>query len=317
MQEENQTNVNEFILYGLTTNRDSKAALFTFFLMIYNLTLIGNITIVMLVWSNTSLHKPMYIFLGNLSFVEIWYTTSTVPKMLSGLLSGINSISFNGCFIQFYFFFSFGTTECFLLTIMGYDRYLAICHPLRYNILMSNNKCCFFSASCWILGFLWSLVPVLLISKLPFCGPNKINHFLCDPGPLLELSCVRYFKTEVSLSVYIALMLSITFSFTLISYTFIIETILRIPSASGRQKAFSTCASHLIVVSIFFGCVMYMYIRPSGNHPFPIDKVITVFYTIVTPLLNPVIYTLRNKEVLKVVKKMITGMRVFQKVTVN
>nr|XP_033780877.1 olfactory receptor 11H6-like [Geotrypetes seraphini] len=304
MQNGNLTNVKEFILHGLAINMSSQAALFALFLVIYTLTLIGNITIIILVWSNTSLHKPMYIFLGNLSFVEIWYTTSTVPKMLSGLLSRINSISFNGCFLQFYFFFSLGTTECFLLTTMGYDRYLAICHPLHYNILMNNNKCCLFVASCWIVGFLWSLFPVILISKLIFCGPNKINHFLCDPGPLLELSCVRYYSTEVVLTLYFALMVFITFSFSFISYAFIIQTILRIPSSSGRLKAFSTCASHLIVVSIFFGCVMYMYIRPSGNHPFDIDKVIAVFYTVVTPLLNPVIYTLRNKEVLEAVKKM-------------
>ncbi|XP_030043372.1 olfactory receptor 11H6-like [Microcaecilia unicolor] len=305
MQEGNQTDVKEFILYGLTINKSSQAALFTLFLVIYTLTLVGNTSIIMLVWSNTSLHKPMYILLGNLSFVEIWYTTSTVPKMLSGLLSTINSISFSGCFIQFYFFFSFGTTESFLLTVMGYDRYLAICHPLRYNTLMNNNKCFFFTASCWIIGFIGSLLPIILVSELPFCGPNKINHFLCDPGPLLELSCVRYLRTEVVITVYFALMLFITFLFTFISYTFIIQTILRIPSSSGRSKAFSTCASHLTVVSIFFGCVMYMYIRPSGNHPFPIDKVIAVFYTVVTPLLNPVIYTLRNKEVLEALKKMI------------
>ncbi|XP_030043371.1 olfactory receptor 11H6-like [Microcaecilia unicolor] len=304
MQKGNQTKVKEFILHGLTINMGSQAALFALFLVIYTLTLVGNVSIIMLVWSNASLHKPMYIFLGNLSFVEIWYTTSTVPKMLTGFLSEINAISFNGCFLQFYFFFSFGTTECFLLTVMGYDRYLAICHPLRYNILMSNNKCWFFVASCWIVGFLFSLFPVILISKLPFCGPNDINHFLCDPGPLLELSCVRYYSTEVILAVYFATMVFITFSFTFISYNFIIQTIFRIQSSSGRRKAFSTCASHLVVVSIFFGCVMYMYIRPSGNHPFPLDKVIAVFYTVVTPLLNPVIYTLRNKEVLEAVRKM-------------
>ncbi|XP_030043558.1 olfactory receptor 11H6-like [Microcaecilia unicolor] len=305
MQGGNQTYVKEFILHGLTINERLQAVLFTLFLVIYTLTLTGNITIIMLVCSNTSLHKPMYIFLGNLSFVEIWYTTTTVPKMLSGLLSRINSISFNGCFLQFYFFFCCGAIECSLLAVMGYDRYLAICHPLRYNILMSNKKCYFFVASCWIGAFLWSLFPVILISKFPFCGPNEINHFLCDPGPLLELSCVRYYSTEVGLTVYIALLVFITFSFTFISYASIIQTILRIPSASGRRKAFSTCASHLIVVSIFFGCVMYMYIRPSGNHPFPIDKVIAVFYTVVTPLLNPVIYTLRNKEVLVAMKKVL------------
>ncbi|XP_030042368.1 olfactory receptor 11H6-like [Microcaecilia unicolor] len=303
MQGGNQTFVKEFILHGLTITESLQTVLFTMFLVIYTLTLVGNLTIIMLVWSSTSLHKPMYIFLGSLSFDEIWYTTSTVPKMLYGLLSRINSISFKGCFLQFYFFFSSGATECLLLTVMGYDRYLAICHPLRYNILMSNNKCCFFVASCWIGGYLWALFPVILISNLPFCGPNKINHFLCDPGPLLELSCVRDYSTEVGLTVYIALLVYITFSFTFISYAFIIQTILRIPSASGRRKAFSTCASHLIVVSIFFGCVMYMYIRPSGNHPFDIDKVIAVFYTVVTPLLNPGIYTLRNKEVLEAVKK--------------
>nr|XP_033781468.1 olfactory receptor 11H6-like [Geotrypetes seraphini] len=300
----NETYVKEFIFHGISINESSQAALFMLFLLFYILTLTGNISIIMLVWSNTSLHKPMYIFLSNLSFVEIWYTTTTVPKMLSGLLSQINSISFKGCFTQFYFFFSCGATEHLLLTIMGYDRYLAICYPLHYNILMSNKKCCFFAASCWIGAFLWSLFPIILISKLPFCGPNKINHFLCDPGPLLELSCVRYFSTELILTLYFAILVFSTSSFTFISYAFIIRTILRIPSASGRRKAFSTCASHLIVVSIFFGCVMYMYIRPSGNHPFPLDKVIAVFYTVVTPLLNPVIYTLRNKEVLEVVKKM-------------
>ncbi|XP_029435676.1 olfactory receptor 11G2-like [Rhinatrema bivittatum] len=299
----NQTEVNVFILYGLSVHQDAQVPLFALFLGIYTLTLVGNMIIIMLVWSEPRLHKPMYIFLGNLSFVEIWYTTSTVPKMLSGLLSRINYISFNGCFLQFYFFFCLGTTECFLLTVMGYDRYLAICHPLRYHVLMSSRKCSCLAASCWIISLFWSLFPITLVSQLPFCGPNEINHFLCDPGPLLELSCVRYYKTEMAISVYIALMLLLTFSFTLISYTFIIQTIVKIPSSSGRLKAFSTCASHLIVVTIFFGCVMYMYIRPPGKHPFSFDKVVAVFYTVVTPLLNPVIYALRNKEVLDAVKK--------------
>nr|XP_033779179.1 olfactory receptor 11L1-like [Geotrypetes seraphini] len=303
MQRGNQTEVTEFILHGLNVNGGSQYALFTLFLMIYTLTLIGNISIIMLVWSNISLHKPMYIFLSNLSFVEIWYTTSTVPKMLCGLLSKMNSISFNDCFLQFYFFFLFGAAECFVLTIMGYDRYLAICHPLRYNILMSTNKCCFFVASGWIGAILWSLFPVILISRLQFCG-NQINHFLCDPGPLLELSCMRHYSIELFITLHIGLFVFITFSFTYISYTFIIQTILRIPSAIGRRKAFSTCASHLTVVTIFYGCAMYIYVRPSGNHLLNIDKVIAVFYTAVTPLLNPVIYTLRNKEVREVLKKL-------------
>ncbi|XP_029435675.1 olfactory receptor 11G2-like [Rhinatrema bivittatum] len=303
MRGRNHTEVKVFILHGLSIHQDVQVPLFALFLGIYTLTLVGNMIIIMLVWSEPRLHKPMYIFLGNLSFVEIWYTTSTVPKMLSGLLSKINYISFNGCFFQFYFFFCFGTTECFLLTIMGYDRYLAICHPLRYNVLMSSRICSCLAASCWTFGFIWPLLPIILVSQMPFCGPNEINHFLCDPGPLLELSCVRYYATEMVISVCIALMLLVTFSFTFISYTFIIQTIVKIPSLSGRLKAFSTCASHLIVVTIFFGCVIYMYIRPPGNHPLYMDKIVAVFYTVVTPLLNPVIYTLRNKEVLQVVKK--------------
>nr|XP_033779184.1 olfactory receptor 11H6-like [Geotrypetes seraphini] len=304
MEERNQTGVKEFIFNGLTSNERSKAALFTLFLMIYSLTLISNASIIMLVWSNTSLHKPMYIFLGNLSFSEIWFTTSTVPKMLSGLLSKINSISFEGCFLQFYFFFSCGATECLLLTVMGYDRYLAICHPLHYTFLMSNYKCCLFAASCWILAFLWASFPVILISTLPFCSPFKIDHFLCDPGPLLELTCEKGYSTEMLITLYISTVIFSTSSCTFISYAFIIQTILKIPSSSGRRKAFSTCASHLIVVSIFFGSVMYMYVRPPGSHPLNIDKVITMFYSVVTPLINPIIYSLRNKEVMEVIKKM-------------
>nr|XP_033779183.1 olfactory receptor 11G2-like [Geotrypetes seraphini] len=304
MEERNQTRVKEFIFNGLANNDGTKAALFTLFLVIYNLTLFSNASIIMLVWSKASLHKPMYIFLGNLSFLEICFTTSTIPKMLSGLLSKVNSISFEGCFLQFYFFFSCGATEHFLLTVMGFDRYLAICHPLRYNTLMSNYKCCLYATYCWIIGFVWALFPVILISHLPFCGPNKINHFLCDPGPLMELTCEKDYAIEMVITVYISMVIYSTSTCTFISYAFIIRTILKIPSASGRRKAFATCASHLIVVSIFFGTIMYMYVRPPGSHPFDIDKVIAVFYALVTPFMNPVIYSLRNKEVLDVVKKM-------------
>ncbi|XP_029435694.1 olfactory receptor 6B2-like [Rhinatrema bivittatum] len=305
MRGRNQTEVKDFILHGLSINEGPQITLFMLFLVVYTLTLVGNIMIIMLVWSSASLHKPMYILLGNLSFVEIWYTTSTVPKMLFGFLSENNYISFVGCFLQYFFFFSLGTTECFLLTVMGYDRYLAICQPLRYNMLMSSRICSSLASSCWIAGFVWSVVPISLISQLPFCGDNEIDHFLCDTGPLLELSCVRDFATEVTTSVSISFALLVTFSFTCISYIFIIQTILRIPSSSGRRKAFSTCASHLTVVSMFFGCAMYMYIRPSGNHPFNVDKLVAVLYTIVTPLLNPLIYSLRNKEFVDAMKKVI------------
>ncbi|XP_030042378.1 olfactory receptor 11H6-like [Microcaecilia unicolor] len=303
MQGRNQTAVKEFILHGFFINLKIDAALFTLFLLVYMLTLVGNILIIVLVWSNISLHKPMYIFLGNLSFVEIWYTTSTVPKMLYGFFSKNNNISFSNCFLQYFFFFSLGTTECFLLAVMGYDRYLAICQPLRYNVLMSSKRCSCFAISCWIGGFLWSVVPISLISQLPFCGDNEIDHFLCDTGPLLELACLRDIATELTSCISISLVLIACFSFTCISYVFIIQTTVRIPSLSGRRKAFSTCASHLTVVITFFGCTMYMYIRPLGNHPFYVDKMVAVFYTIVTPLLNPIVYSLRNKDFVQAVKK--------------
>ncbi|XP_029435689.1 olfactory receptor 11G2-like [Rhinatrema bivittatum] len=303
MWEGNQTKVKEFILHTLSINGGAHAVLFTLFLLIYTLTLVGNISIIMLVWSNMSLHKPMYIFLGNLSFVEIGYTSSTMPKMLSGFLSQNNYISFTGCFLQYYFFFSFGSTECFLITIMGYDRYLAICRPLHYHVLMSSRICFRLAASCWMNGFFWTLLPINLIAQLPFYGRNKIDHFLCDTGPLLELSYPRDSVTEVTSSVITSLVLVLTFSFICISYIFIIQTTLRIPSSSGRRKAFSTCASHLTVVIMFFGGAMYMYIRPSGKHPLYLDKVVAVFYTTVTPLLNPIIYSLRNKEFIEAVKK--------------
>ncbi|XP_029435680.1 olfactory receptor 1020-like [Rhinatrema bivittatum] len=305
MREVNQTKIKEFILHTLSINGDAHAVLFTLFLLIYTLTLVGNVMIIMLVWFNTSLHKPMYIFLGNLSFAEIWYTTSIIPKMLSGFLSQNNCISFAGCFLQYYFFFSLGSTECFLITVMGYDRYLAICHPLRYHVLMSSRVCFCLAASCWINGFLLNLVPINVIVQLPFCGDNKIDHFLCDSGPLLELSCLRDFVTEVTISIIPAVGLLITFSLICISYIFIIQTIIRIPSSPGRYKAFSTCASHLTVVIMYFGVAMYMYIRPSGKHPLNVDKAVAVLYTSVTPLLNPVIYSLRNKEFIEAVKKVL------------
>ncbi|XP_029435684.1 olfactory receptor 6N2-like [Rhinatrema bivittatum] len=303
MWERNHTKVKDFILHGLSINGHTQTAIFTLFLGVYILTLVGNVTIIMLVWCNTSLHKPMYIFLVNLSFVEIWYTTTTVPKMLSGFLSENNYISFTGCFLQYYFLFSLGATECFLLTIMGYDRYLAICQPLRYHVLMSSRVCFCLAASCWINGFFWSSVPITIVSQLPFCGENEINHFLCDTGPLLELSCTRDLVTEVTSSVITSLVLLITFFFICISYIFIIQTTVRIPSSSGRRKAFSTCASHLTVVIMYFGGAMYIYIRPSGKHPLYLDKAVAVLYTTVTPLLNPVIYSLRNKEFIDAMKK--------------
>ncbi|XP_078496759.1 olfactory receptor 11H6-like [Lissotriton helveticus] len=302
---DNQSTVTSFIFEGFSVTRQVQSTLFFLFLMDYLLTLAGNVAIVIIIRVNIHLHTPMYFLLSNLSFLEIWYTTNIIPNMLVCLLQEIKRISFTGCFFQFYFLFSLGTTEYFLLTVMGYDRCLAICKPLHYHKLMSNRVCQLLTVSCWVAGFLWFLAPITLISQLPFCGPNIINHFLCDRGPLMALSCKRDFITEMNFFIFTTVLNLVAFLFILVTYMFIIYTIVRMPSAAGRQKAFSTCASHLIVVSLFFGSVMFMYMRPAGKHSLSQDKVVALLYTVVTPLLNPLIYTLRNKEVKEALSKMI------------
>ncbi|XP_078496758.1 olfactory receptor 11G2-like [Lissotriton helveticus] len=301
----NQSTVKSFIFQAFSSHQVVQTVLFFLFLMDYLLIIVGNVAIVIVIHSNFHLHKPMYFLLNNLSILEIWYTTTTIPNMLVGLLQDVKRISFAGCFIQFYFLFSFGSTECFLLTLMGYDRFLAICKPLYYQKLMSSRVCLQLALSCWVAGFLWFLAPITLISQLPFCGPNTIDHFLCDRGPLMTLSCKRDYVTEITFFSFATTMNVSTFLFILITYMYIIYTILRMPSAAGRQKAFSTCSSHLIVVSLFFGSVMFMYMRPAGKHSLSQDKVVSLLYIAVTPLLNPLIYTLRNNEFKQALAKML------------
>ncbi|XP_069098158.1 olfactory receptor 6N2-like [Pleurodeles waltl] len=300
----NHSTLKSFIFQALSSHQMVKSILFFLFLMDYLLIITGNLAIIVVIHSNFHLRKPMYLLLSNLSFLEIWYTTSTIPNMLAGLLQDVRRISFAGCFIQFYFQFALGSTECFLLTLMGYDRLLAICKPLYYQKLMSSRVCMLLALSCWVAGFLWFLAPIALISQLPFCGPNKINHFLCDRGPLMSLSCKHDYLTEITFFAFATTMNVSTFLFILITYMYIIYTILRMSSAAGRQKAFSTCSSHLIVVSLFFGSVMFMYMRPAG-HTFSQDKVVSLLYIAVTPLLNPLIYTLRNNEFKQALGKML------------
>ncbi|XP_069098157.1 olfactory receptor 11G2-like [Pleurodeles waltl] len=303
----NQSTVTSFVFEGFSSNRGLERGLFVVFLMDYLLTLAGNFAIVIVVQMDFHLHKPMYFLLSNLSFLDICYTTSTIPNMLNGLFQDFKTISFIGCFLQFYFMFSLGTTEYFLLTLMGYDRCLAICKPLHYHKLMSSKVCRQLTLSCWVMGFFWVVTPITLISQLPFCGPNIINHFLCDRGPLITLSCRRDYITEVTFFTFGTVLNVCTFLFILVTYICIINTILKMPSAAGRQKAFSTCASHLIVVSLFFGSVMFMYMRPSGKNSLSQDKVVALLYTVVIPLVNPLIYTLRNKEVKIALNKVLTG----------
>ncbi|XP_006163153.2 olfactory receptor 11G2-like [Tupaia chinensis] len=292
----NSSTISGFILLGFPCPREGQILLFVLFSVIYLLTVMGNGCIICAVCWDQRLHTPMYILLANFSFLEICYVTSTVPNMLANFLSNTKVISFSGCFLQFYFFFSLGSTECFILAVMAFDRYLAICRPLHYPSFMTGHLCRILVGSCWALGFLWFLIPIIGISLMSFCGDRIIDHFLCDPGPLLALTCYRAPIIELTSSTLSSLLLFIPFLFIMGSYAMVLRAVLKVPSAAGRQKAFSTCGSHLAVVSLFYGSVMVMYVSPTSQHKAGMQKIVTLFYSVVTPLLNPVIYSLRNKD---------------------
>ncbi|XP_056384563.1 olfactory receptor 11L1-like [Hyla sarda] len=293
----NQSSVTHFILLGFSLGSNTQLFLFILFLFIYSMTLMSNLLIITLVTSQRSLHKPMYFFIGNFSFLEMWYTTVTVPRMLKDLGTGNKTISSPGCICQFYFLFFLGATQHFLLAIMAYDRFLAISYPLRYTSLMSRSTCGKLAATSWIAGSLSISLPAAMMSRLVFCGPNAIDHFFCDFSPLLQLSCTDTWLNEIIFSAVAWTIILGCMFFTFMSYVSVVTTILRIPSSLGRQKAFSTCASHIAVVGIFFSTVIFMYIRPKAKSSSPIDKVVSVFYSVVVPLLNPMIYSLRNQEI--------------------
>ncbi|XP_024079219.1 olfactory receptor 6X1-like [Terrapene carolina triunguis] len=299
----NQTLVTEFILRGFPMSLDLQTSLFMVVLLMYILTIVGNVLIIVIVIRDPRLHTPMYFFLGNLSFLEIWYITTLVPKMLANFLAQKRSISLRCCLTQAFFHFFLGATEFFLLAAMSFDRYLAVCDPLHYGAIMSNGLCLRLALGSWLGGFLTVFLQTILVCQLPFCGPNLINHFYCDVAPLLKLACADTRFIEQVVFAMAALVLLSSFSFTTISYVFIIWAVLRIPSNSGRQRAFSTCASHLTVVSILYGTVIFMYVRPKVDSSLELNKVVSVLNTVITPLLNPFIYTLRNKEVKEALKK--------------
>ncbi|KAM4862017.1 olfactory receptor 11L1 [Thomomys bottae] len=304
MDPKNVSAVTEFQLLGFQNLLEWQFLLFTIFLFVYLLTITGNLSIIMVVCQDPQLRSPMFMFLTHLSFLEVWYTSTIVPFLLANLRSWGHAISFSACMTQLYFFVFFGATECFLLASMGYDRYLAICHPLHYSFLMSPDTCSTLLTVSWLTGVGTGFLPSLLISKLDFCGPNQINHFFCDLPPLIQLSCSSVYVTEMSIFILSISVLCICFLLTLVSYVFIVCSILRIPSASGRMKTFSTCGSHLAVVTIYYGTMISMYVRPDAHLSPEINKVISVFYTVVTPLLNPVIYSLRNKDFREAVRKL-------------
>ncbi|XP_024412997.2 olfactory receptor 6M1 [Desmodus rotundus] len=299
---QNQTTVTEFTLTAFPVLQSLQISLFVVLLFTYMLTLIGNIVIISLIWADNRLHTPMYFFLSNLSFLDILYTTSVTPKLLTCLLEDRKTISFAGCITQTYFFFFLGTVEFILLAVMSFDRYVAICNPLRYPIIMNSRVCLLLVLGCWVGAFLSVLAPTIVVSRLPFCY-REISHFFCDIAPLLQAACVETHFIEMINFLLSSLILLTSLVLTTISYTYIISTILRIPSARGRHKAFSTCASHITVVSIAYGSNIFMYVRPSQDYSLDFDKVTAVLTTMVTPLLNPFIYSLRNEKVKEVVRE--------------
>ncbi|XP_006037478.1 olfactory receptor 49-like [Alligator sinensis] len=294
---ENQTAVVEFILVGFPSNRQLQPLLFVVLLITYVLTVAGNILIIIITVVDHRLQTPMYFFLRNFSLLEISFTSAVVPKALGILASNSKTISLPACFSQTFFYFMLGTTESFLLAAMSFDRYVAICNPLRYTTIMNSQITTLLVMGSWIGGFVLTIGPAMLLFQMPFCGPNVINHFFCDNSPLLKLACADT-KLLESLSFVVAVFSLLgCFTVTVVSYISIIITVMQMPSASRRQKAFSTCASHLIVVSISYGSCFFMYVRPTRNSELDLSKGVSVLNTMVSPLLNPFIYTLRNKQV--------------------
>ncbi|XP_048217346.1 olfactory receptor 998-like [Perognathus longimembris pacificus] len=296
MERKNQTVVTQFVFVGLTDNLQQKMVLFITLLLVYLVTLGGNLGIIILIWVDPKLHTPMYFFLSHLSFVDLCSSSSIAPKMLNDIFAEIKGISFGGCAAQMWFIGLFVGTECFLLASMAYDRYTAICKPLLYPLIMSPQFCVLLVVGPYAIAVLNITTHTAFTFCLPFCGPHVINHFFCDISPLLALACV---DTQINTWVLFVFSGAIGVLSGLVittSYAYILVTILRIQTTSGRQKAFSTCSSHLAAVSILYGTLFFIYVRPSSRSSLNINKVISVFYTVVIPMLNPPIYSLRNKE---------------------
>uniref|UniRef100_A0A8C3S4K9 Olfactory receptor n=1 Tax=Chelydra serpentina TaxID=8475 RepID=A0A8C3S4K9_CHESE len=297
MKMKNQTTVTEFILLGLSSDPQMQIFLFLVFLVIYLTTLGGNIVIMVVIRADSHLHTPMYFFLFHLSFVDICYSSAMVPNMLMNLLAEHKTISVNGCITQMFFFFLLAITEIFILSVMAYDRFAAICDPLRYMERMSKEICVLLVSGAWTMGFFHALLNTVFALQLHFCGFNQIHHFSCELPPLLQLSCTDTLTNQVVLFTSVVILGSSAFLLTLISYIHIISTVLRIRSVEGRRKAFSTCSSHLIVVGLLYLTGFLQYTKPSLVSSVVLDEMFSIQYSILTPMLNPIIYSLKNKEV--------------------
>ncbi|XP_042538160.1 olfactory receptor 6K3-like [Dipodomys spectabilis] len=302
MDQENQTTVTEFFFSDFPQFENSSLLLFIPLLFIYMFIVVGNSLIFFAVQLDSRLHNPMYSFISMFSFLEIWYTTVTIPKMLSNLVSERKTISFIDCLLQMYFFHSLGVTEAFVLTVMAIDRYIAICNPLRYAVIMTPQLCTQLSTSSCIFGFLVLLPEIVWISTLPFCGPNQIHQLFCDFEPVLHLACTDTSMILVE-DVIHAISILTSVSIITLSYLRIITVILRIPSGESRQKAFSTCAAHITIFLLFFGSVSLMYLRFSVTFQPLLDKAIALMFAVLAPFFNPIIYSLRNKDMKDAIKK--------------
>ncbi|XP_068104087.1 olfactory receptor 10C1-like, partial [Hyperolius riggenbachi] len=303
----NQTTVTQFIILGFSAFTDVYLPFFLLFLFVYLATLIGNGSVVYLVNSDRCLHSPMYFFLCNLSVLEIIYSSVTMPKILFNLLSKNKNISFLGCAVQMFFFLAMGTTECLLLAVMAFDRFTAICRPLYYSLIMNIKRRRLLAAFTWSSGAVLSLGQTAFIFCLPFCGPNVIDHFFCDIPPVLKLACSDTYLNEVAIfGVCVAILLT-PFLLILGSYTRIISTLLKMRMTGSHGKAFSTCISHLTSVTLFYGTASFMYLRPRTLYSLHVDRFLALFYSVVTPMLNPLIYSLRNQEVKASLSKVIKG----------
>ncbi|EPQ13538.1 Olfactory receptor 8A1 [Myotis brandtii] len=288
--------VTEFILRGLTNRPELQLPLFLLFLGIYSVTTMGNLGMIALIRLNAQLHTPMYYFLSNLSLVDLCYSSVITPKMLVHFVSERNVISYAGCMSQLYFFLVFVIAECYMLTVMAYDRYVAICRPLLYNIIMSHHVCSLLVAVVYVMGFIGSTIETGLMLQLPYCEV-LISHYFCDILPLMKLSCSSTYVVEVAVFFLAGFNIIVTSLTVLCSYAFIFSSILRISTTEGRSRAFSTCSSHLAAVGMFYGSTAFMYLKPSTASSLAQENVASVFYTTVIPMLNPLIYSLRNKEV--------------------
>ncbi|XP_070606476.1 olfactory receptor 5AP2-like [Erythrolamprus reginae] len=301
----NCTEVEEFILLGFTDHETQQYVLFVLFLLIYVITIVGNAGIIVVVKNDFHLQTPMYFLLSNLAFLDLCYSSVVTPKMLMNFLVQKKVISYSRCFLQQYLYCCFATTECYLVAVMAYDRYVAICNPLKYTIIMSKTVCIPLVVFCYIVGLLNSSIQVGFHSRLTCCNSNIINHFFCDGPPMSHLYCSDMQFVQIVFFAFVGFNEVATTSLVVISYCCIIVTVLQMRSLESIYKAFSTCSSHLIVVCTFYGTVLFMYLRPSSSYTLEQDKIVSVFYTVIIPMLNPIIYSLRNKEVRKAMKKVL------------